>query len=60
MPFLKPEKNRKAIVDNQTQTKAEPAFCEPTSNAFENSSDLWLSKYPRSKRDGHKYQRAHF
>ena len=52
-------KKMKAIVDNQTPTKAELAFCDSTSNAFENSPELWLSKYPWPKRDGHKYQRGH-
>ena len=46
-------------MDNQTQTKAEPALCDPTSKTFENSPELWLSKYPWPKRDGHKYQRGH-
>ena len=46
-------------MDNQTQTTVEPAFCVSTSKAFKNSPDLWLSKYPWPKRDGHKYQRGH-
>ena len=46
-------------MDNQTQTAADPALYGSTSKAFKNSPDLWLSKYPWPKRDGHKYQRGH-
>ena len=46
-------------MENQTQTTAEAAFWGPTSNALENSPNLWISKYPWPKRHGHKYQRGH-
>ena len=46
-------------MDNQVETIAELALAVSTSKAFKNSPELWLSKYPWPKRDGHKYQRGH-